>query len=99
MSKLDTPHTSINNFYSCSSSGKSVEYKSNYINPPDLKYAYLKHLQKKSFEDYCMKIKRGRPIKKYKSYKETAIKVLIDKNKNNKEKLEIIKKIFNITIN
>ena len=93
-----TPHSSSNKFNCCSSSGKYADYKAYYIDPPDFKYAYLKHFQGKSFEEFCLKIKRGRPIKKYKKYREEAINKLIKENKNNKEKMYILKKIFNITI-
>ena len=73
-SKAINPHTSINKFIACSSSGKIINYTSPIIAPPDIKYAYLKHFQNKSFEEYCLKIKRGRPIPQYKTYREMKIK-------------------------
>ena len=96
-SKALNPHTSVVNFTACSSSGKIVKYKSPFINPPDIKFAFLKHHQNKSFEEYCIKIKRGRPIVKSKSkrYREKWIIQLFKNNKNNPEKLSILKKIFN----
>jgi hypothetical protein len=52
----------------------------------------------KSFEEYCLKIKRGRPIIGYKLYREKMINSLLKNNINNTKKLNIIKKIFNISI-
>ncbi len=88
------PHTSLNKFVSCSSSGKIIDYKSPFNNPPDYKYAHINHLHNKSFEEYCLKIKRGRPMPKYKIYKKKMIKQLFKINRNNKIKLKILKKIF-----
>ena len=91
----DNPHTSLNKVVACSSSGKIIDYKSPINEPPDYTFAFLKHLQYKSFEEYCLKIKRGRPIKNYKNYREEKIKQLFESNKNNSEKLNILIKIFN----
>ena len=94
-SNASNPHTSLINFISCSSSGKIIDHKSYRNEPPDFKYAYLKHLQLKSFEEYCIKIKRGRPIPEYKIFRENKIKELFKLNKNNKIKLKILLKVFN----
>ena len=94
-SLAENPHTSLNKFNTCSSSGKFIDYKSPYNNPPEFNFAFLKHLQYKSFEEYCLKIKRGRPIQQYQSYREDKIKQLFESNKNNTEKLNILIKIFN----
>lgn len=94
-SLAENPHTSLNKFNTCSSSGKIIDYKSPYNKPPEFKFAFLKHLQYKSFEEYCLKIKRGRPIQQYQSYREDKIKQLFESNKNNTEKLSILIKIFN----
>ena len=98
--RAGTPHSSYLKFNCCSSSGKFVNYNSVIYKPPDFKYAFLKHLQGKSFEEYCLKIKRGRPIyeNERNKYKEINIKRLIENNKNNKEKMRIIKRIFNLTL-
>ena len=97
--RAPTPHSSSIKVKCCSSSGKYVNYSSVANKPADFKYAYLKHFQEKSFEEYCLKIKRGRPIKELQrnKFKEDAIKNLIENNKNNKEKMNIIKRIFNLT--
>ena len=89
------PHTSLNKFISCSSSGKIINSLSPYNVPPDVKYAYLKHFHYKSFEEFCIKIKRGHAdsLNKYLKYR---INNFINKNKNNKEKLKIMKKKINI---
>ena len=58
----------------------------------------------KSFEEYCLKIKRGRPIPNYKLYQNERISYLfklnlyINKYKNDISRLNILKKIFNDTI-
>ena len=54
------PHTSKLNISSCSSSGKKIKYDSPFNNPPDYINAKLNHYYYKSFEEYCLKIKRGR---------------------------------------
>ena len=96
-SKMYNPHTSVNKFISCSSSGKIINSLSPYNVPPDVKYAYLKHFHYKSFEEFCIKIKRGHADSLNKNLK-YRIHNLINKNKNNKEKLKIMKKIFKISI-
>ena len=96
--KAGNPHTSINNYTTCSSSGRIINSSIPFNIPFEHKYAYLKHYQMKSFEEYCLKIKRGRPIPEYKIYKEKMIDKLIKENKNNSEKIKIINKVFNLSI-
>jgi hypothetical protein len=98
-SKAQNPHTSINNFTTCSSSGIIINSSSPFNSPVEHQYAYLKHYQFRSFEELCLKIKRGRPIPNYKEFRLKKIKSLIEENKNNTEKMDIIKRIFNITFN
>ena len=97
-SKASNPHTSLNPFISCSSSGKIINYTSPFNKPPDYKYAYLNHHHNKSFEEFCLKIKRGRPIPNYKIYRENMIKYLFEQNRNNSIKLKILLNIFNNSI-
>ena len=98
-SKAENPHTSINNFTTCSTSGKIINSSLPFNFPIELEYAYLKHYQMKSFEEYCLKIKRGRPISDYRLYQKKMIYNLFKNNLNNPTKLDIIKKTFNITSN
>ena len=93
------PHTSQNNFTTCSSSGKIINSSSPFNSPIEYQYAYLKHYHFRSFEELCLKIKRGRPVPEYKKFRLEKIKSLIEENKNNTEKMDIIKRIFNITFN
>ena len=93
-SKWATPHSSSNNFISCSSSGKNVDSKSHFIDPPDYVYAVLKHFSIKSFEEYCNKLKRGWPDS---TDSMLWINDLMKKNKNNLDKIKILKKLFNLT--
>ena len=95
--KVNNPHTSINNFTTCSTSGKIINSSSPYNFPFEHEFAFLKHYQLKSFEEFCLKIKRGRPIKEYKKYRENMISNLLKANHNNTQKYNIIKRIFNIT--
>ena len=97
-SKMNNPHTSLNNFTSCSSSGKIINYSSPFNIPPDIKYAYLKHYHFKSFEELCIKIKRGDADSFNKNLTNKIIK-FYNNNKSNKNKLKIMKKIFNISFN
>ena len=97
-SKMINPHTSLNNFTSCSSSGKIINYSSPFNLPPDIKYAYLMHYHFKSFEEFCIKIMRGNADSLNKK-KTDIIKGFIKKNKNDKKKLKIMKKVFNLSFN
>ena len=94
-SKWVNPHSSNVNFQACSSSGKTIDGKTPFVNPPDYKSAFLRHFGKKSFEEFCLKLKRGWPDA---TNNMIIIKNLKESNKNNKEKIKIINKIFNITI-
>lgn len=96
-SLANNPHTSLINFTTCSSSGRIINFSSPLINPPDYKYAYIKHYQNKSFEEYCLKIKRGRPVPQFDEYRNLKIKLLFYDNKNNSEKLHILRKVFNLS--
>jgi len=88
------PHSSLNRYKACSSSGNFVDTVLPYIEPPDHKYAVLRHYFRKSFEEFCKKLKRGWPEH---SDQFRAIVDLINENKNDEQKLNIIKKFFNIT--
>ena len=92
------PHTSTLNITSCSSSGKIIRYDSPFNDPPDLTNAKLKHYYRKSFEEYCLKLKRGKADHNKNEnikYAKQIFKKLCLENKNNSEKLKIIHKIFN----
>ena len=97
----NNPHSSLWNFTSCSSSGNIVEYNSPFVNPPDFTNAHLKHFYYKSFEEFCIKAKRGKcDMTKQESNKlvDSTLKIIYEQNKNNPEKLKIINKIFNNTL-
>ena len=90
---MRNPHTSSLNYASCSSSGKNVRSNSPFIKPPDYTNAKLKHYSYKSFEEYLLKVKRGRAdFKKYSNNQRIRkfYKKLIIKNKYDKDKLKII---------
>ena len=98
---LGNPHTSDLNLKSCSSSGKLIKFDSPFNFPPDYTNAKLKHYQYKSFEEYCIKIKRGkcdRSKEKNEKLINDIYKQLYIGNRNNKEKLKIIHRIFNDSI-
>ena len=93
-SKWSTPHSSSNNFISCSSSGKKIDSITPFLDPPEYQYAKIKHYGQKSFEEYCKKLKRGWPDSTDSNF---WINKLMKNNKNNTKKTNIIKKIFNNT--
>ena len=97
--KAQNPHTSLNNYTTCSSSGKIINSSSPFNVPVELEYAYLKHYQMKSFEEYCLKLKRGRPVPQYLIYRKKKLYELIKNNLNNTLKIKIIENIFNISLN
>ena len=95
------PHTSASNFVSCSSSGKIIKSDSFFNYPPDYINAKLKHYYYKSFEEYCLKIKRGQADRNEKENIDIIYykyKKLYDRSRNNSEKIKIMKKIFNISL-
>lgn len=95
---IPNPHSSFLNVTSCSSSGKIIKYDSPFFNPPDLINAKLNHYHYKSFEEFCLKLKRGNAdLQKNLNVKlvNNRYKSLYSKYKNDKKKLEIINKIFN----
>ena len=96
--KTGNPHSSSLNVTSCSSSGKIIQFDSPFNQPPDFHNAKLKHYYYKSFEEFCIKIKRGKcDMAKNKSdeIKKDIYTKLYLENKNNEEKIKIIHKIFN----
>ncbi len=96
-SDMLNPHSSNFKLIACSSSGKIVDYKSPFNIPPDIKYAFLKHYHYKSFEEYCIKIKRG----KADSLNVNLFKKLLTFykiNKNEPDKVNIMKRIFNLSL-
>lgn len=90
------PHSSRLNITSCSTSGKIIRSDSPFNDPPDYLNAKLIHYYYKSFEEYCLKIKRGKAdIVKNDSIILRRYKKVYSLGKNNSEKLKIIKTIFN----
>ena len=97
-SKMINPHTSLNKFISCSSSGKIINSTSSMNDPPDIKNAFLKHYYIKSFEEFCIKRKRGY-ADNYNKNLNQKLKKFFEQNKNNINKIKIMKTILNISIN
>ena len=99
--KTLNPHCSVLNFTACGSSGKLVESTSPFVSPPDFANARLKHYSIKSFEEYCLKVKKGKASCP-KNLSRTIIFQkyikLYDESKHNTEKLKILYKIFNDSI-
>lgn len=96
-----TPHSSSWNFTSCSSSGKIIQNNSHFVDPPDFTNAKLKHFFYKSFEEYCIKIKRGKCDQSETNsnkIKNSLIKSIYNMNKNDYEKIKIMNRIFNKTL-
>ena len=100
---MENPHSSNNNYISCSASGKIIDSKAFFNIPPDFKYAILKHYATKTIEEFCLKLKKGRAETKIelnnKILNETLNNYFFKRNKKTKEKINYIKKIFNITLN
>ena len=98
---IPNPHSSNLNITTCSSSGKLIEYNSPFNFPPDYTNAKLKHYYYKSFEEYCIKINRGKcDYSKFNSNQLAKIyfKRLYNANKNDTKKLLIMKSIFKDSI-
>ena len=96
--KTGNPHSSGNKFISCSSSGKQIPFNSPFNEPPDIKFAFLKHYWFKSFEEFCIKLKKGKADSdNYNLSKK--IMAFYQQNKYDINKLNIMKKIFNLSLN
>ena len=95
---MANPHSSSSNkFIACSSSGKIISPSSFLSHPPDYKNAFLKHYYFKSFEEYCIKIKRSRSDMTSTENKNNILSIIKDlylKNKGNKIKIKILKNVF-----
>lgn len=95
--RMANPHTSTLNYISCDSSGKKINPISPFNKPPDYTNALIRHYYYKSFEEFCLKIKRGLAdhSKKFnKIYVKKRYEQLYLENKNNEEKVKIMNKIF-----
>lgn len=95
------PHTSENKFISCSSSGNLIKYNSPFIDPPDYKFAVLRHYHTKTIEEFCNKIRRGRATRKVDfNGKEILdrLKMFFSINKKTKEKFQVIYEQLNLSI-
>ena len=96
---MNNPHTSNNDYITCSSSGKIVDSQNFYVEPPDYKLAFLKHYATKTIEEYCLKIKRGRSDTKLLLNNETLLdkfQYFFFKNNKTKEKVLYFNNIFNV---
>lgn len=96
--KAPTAHSSSLNITSCSSSGKKINFDSPYNEPPDYTNAKLNHYYYKSFEEFCIKIKKGRvslPRKTRNENIKKLYKIIYLQIKDNDEKKNIFNRIFN----
>ena len=83
------------------SSGKLISYLSPFNDPPEVTNAILKHYYYKSFEEFCIKQKRGKSDHQKQGNKlfvESSLKNFYLSYKNNTEKLKIVLRIFNDTL-
>ena len=85
---MNNPHSSLIKVYTCNSIGKKIKYDTPFNDPPEIKYAVLKHYQYKSLEEYCFKILRGSEGTPNNLYKERMLKLLFQMNKNNNTKIK-----------
>ena len=79
-SKMNNPHSSLIKVYTCNSKGKKIKHDTPFNDPPDIKYAVLKHYQYKSLEEYCFKILRGSEGTPNNIYKQRMLKLLFQIN-------------------
>ena len=100
--KILNPHTSSDKFIACSASGKMIDNSLAYNNPIEIKNIYLKHYSTKTVEEFCNKIRRGMasfPLDMTNERKIERINYFFEINKKTKEKIDILKKNFNISFN
>ena len=91
-------HNPEQNLIHCNTNGKIIKmYTKHSIITPYLKYAYLKHFNTKTVEEYVRKIKKGFNRNKKLNPKE-RIQLFFSHNKFSKEKLNIFEKAFNLNL-
>ena len=91
-----THHQPSKEVESCNSLGEPANYYPDCIIPPKFKYAYLKHFNTKTAEEYADKIKRGYPGNHYEIVDE-RVDLFFRYNEFTKEKLKVFETKFNRT--
>ena len=95
-----SPHTSKVKCKNCNASGKPISYKTLGNSPPAFKYARIKHYYTKTVEEYINKSKRGSAytiVKWNKARKKMKMNLFFLYNKRTKEKVELLKQLFELT--
>ena len=95
-----TPHTSKFNVINCNSAGKIIGYGGG-STKPNFTYASLKHYYTKTAEEYFIKSSRGSALNKVawdKNRKLYKFRLFFYYNRKTKEKVELLKKLFNMTL-
>ena len=96
--KATNVHNSFYGFQSCYPSGKIISVGARFSKYGERTYAYLKHYNTKTIEEYIIKIKKGRANSFIgPGYFESLLQHFFNINKKTKEKLDIIKQKLNIT--
>ena len=94
------PHTTIYQYKSCSSSGKTIPYNSPFNSPPDYENAILRHYKTKTIDEYLVKLKRGRADKPLNFTEEDSlekINIFFTVNEYKMSKIKFIKKKLNLS--
>ena len=89
------PHSGVNHYICCGSSGKKISSISPWNKPYDYSFGYIKHYRTKTIEEYLNKMKKGKPDANM-NY-DYMVKMFFLTNKKTKEKMDIFKKEFNIS--
>ena len=95
-----TPHTSHSNYPSCNSAGKPINYGTG-ATKPNFTYAAMRHYYTKSTEEYLIKSSRGSAFNKVHwndKRKKFKYKLYFYYNKKTKEKENLLKNLFNMTL-
>ena len=97
--KNDHAHSSINNYITCIPTGQRTDSNSPFHRPPNHEYAYIQHHVTKSLEEFIDKSSRGSSafeVTLNKKFWIGRFDYYFGRNKKTKEKLDYIKKRFNI---
>jgi len=90
-------HVPSRNLSICDSKGNLRKiYNPFAISPPIFDYGYLKHFTTKTAEEYCTKMKRGRPRGRKYDLNE-RVKLFFYHNKFSEEKLKVFENTFNMS--
>ena len=98
---MKNPHTSDNDYICCLATGKEMDSRSPFNDPPNFDESYIIHYNTKTIEEFIEKAGRGsatEPVVKDEKFWRNKLFYFFSINKKSKEKLDYIKKVLNLDV-